>query len=298
MQFKQGQFLIDKIRGKLKINKYQEWLPKEGDYRKTSPIINIQPNSFYDIFRTHNNLPTQKWEQYLHIYEKHLKMFKEENKPVNLLEIGVDRGGSLEVWSKYLPKNSQITGIDINPKCAEIEFNNPNIKVFIGSASDVDFINTNFSDANFDIIIDDGSHICSDVITTFEEFFPKLTPGGLYIIEDLHTSYNKKWGGSYKSPKSSIEYFKNFIDYMNFRYIPEFPIETTDEQIEKMKKMHEQIASLTAYDSVIIIEKYNIPKYRAFKSYETESKNITKEELLSQNLTLCNTETRFEKFFK
>jgi hypothetical protein len=47
-----------------------------------------------------------------------------------------------------------------------------------------------------DIIIDDGSHINRDVLTSFHYLFPGLRTGGFYVIEDLQTAYWPGYGGS------------------------------------------------------------------------------------------------------
>lgn len=61
----------------------------------------------------------------------------------------------------------------------------------------------------FDIIIDDGSHVSSDIIRTFALYFPKLKSGGTYIIEDLHASYWESHQGALNYSFSSIEFLKN-----------------------------------------------------------------------------------------
>ena len=267
MRFNKGQEIIDILRGKYRvINNYPQDIKDSIEY-----IDNIEEKSFYDIYSKHKGLLSDKWEQYLHVYNKHFRHFIDENKPVNLLEIGVFKGGSLELWGEYLPENSKIIGIDINPECADIKFNNENIEVIIGSASDKDFINKHFKDAKFDIIIDDGSHICSDVITSFEEFFPKLNYGGIYIVEDLHTSYWPKYEGGYYNKNSSINYFKDIIDSLNFDYINIFnPYKT----------------------KLNIIEKYYKEKQRRMKSCLIGTEN------LSNGETKEHKYNKFERFFK
>ena len=259
MNWELGQKIIDKLRGcKHPDKKYDENTNNQLEY------INYSKDSFYEVYKNHKDLYSCKWEQYLHVYDKYLNVFLKENKPVRLLEIGVSKGGSLEIWGEYLPKGSKIIGIDIDKKCAEYKYNNENIEVFIGSASDENFVEKNFENMNFDIIVDDGSHICSDVIKTFELFFPKLNNGGLYIVEDLHASYWKNYQGSYKKKQSSIEYFKNIIDALHFDYILKFNYKVSMSEIDRLKKLNREIASLAFYDSILVIEKY-YNKYRPMK---------------------------------
>lgn len=262
-------------------------------------LVNTK-GTFYETYKNHDHYIANKWEQYLHIYDKVLAPFILANKPVNLLEIGVQNGGSLEVFADHLPKGSKITGIDIDPKCANLKFDK-NINLVIGDGTDEKVIDKYFSKSKFDIIVDDGSHINEHVIKSFEELFPKLNYGGLYIIEDVHTSYWRNYyHGDYKEPKSTIEYFKNLIDALNYLYIPEFPIKTSKNDILKLKKLNKEIASITFYDSVIIIEKYTKPKNRPFKNYYAGTKGIVvRPEAFGMSKDInCNKKTKFEKFYK
>jgi len=262
-------------------------------------LVNTK-GTFYETYMSHDHYVANKWEQYLHIYDKVLAPFIVANKPVNLLEIGVQNGGSLEVFADYLPKGSKITGIDIDEKCANLKFGK-NINLIIGDGTDKKVIDKYFSKSKFDIIVDDGSHINEHVIKSFEELFPKLNYGGLYIVEDVHTSYWKNYyHGGYKKSTSTMEYFKNLIDSLNYLYIPNFPINTKLSDIIKLRKMNKEIASITFYDSVIIIEKYSKPKTRPFKNYYAGREGIiVSPESFERGRDInCNKKTKFEKFYR
>jgi hypothetical protein len=69
----------------------------------------------------------------------------------------------------------------------------------------------------FDLIIDDGSHVNSDMLFSFNKLFPQVVHGGVYVIEDCCTSYWKKYGGAYKGKDTSIEFCKSLVDDVNFR---------------------------------------------------------------------------------
>ena len=160
-----------------------------------------------------------KWEQYLSIYEVELAPYVRDGTPITLLEIGVQNGGSLELWSDYLPPGSQIVGIDIDSRVGELKFGNPNISVIVHDVTDTEGLRTILGNSTFDIIIDDGSHISSDVIRTFEYYFDYLAPGGKFIIEDLHASYYRSHGGGFREPGSSIEWLKSVVDALNADHI-------------------------------------------------------------------------------
>jgi hypothetical protein len=117
---------------------------------------------------------------YTPIYEQHLAKIKSE--PVRLLEIGVACGASLKMWSRYFPYG-RITGVDIRPECAELCKGYPNIDIKIADATKEAFI------GEWDVVIDDGSHIAGHISKAFDLQWPWLKSGGLYFIEDLICTY-------------------------------------------------------------------------------------------------------------
>ena len=82
-----------------------------------------------NYFYNNNKNLIHKWDHYFEIYDRHFKKYK--NRDIVLLEVGVSRGGSLQMWSDYFGKGSKFFGIDIDPRCKEFE--NENTKIFIGS---------------------------------------------------------------------------------------------------------------------------------------------------------------------
>lgn len=148
-------------------------------------------------------------------YEKYLPFKRYQD--INILEIGILDGKSLLTWKDYYYK-SNIVGIDINPECKQYEDKENNILVEIGSQDDnVFLLNIMRQYGPFDMILDDGSHMNEHVIYSFEHLFQSLKSGGVYIVEDVHTSYWPWYNGGYKDPRSMIEYFKNLCDDINYR---------------------------------------------------------------------------------
>ncbi len=143
----------------------------------------------------------------------YFKMFKHlKEAPVKVLEIGVggyaddDRGGqSLEVWRDFFP-NAQITGIDIQKKTMDL---GERVEILRGSQVDADFLKDLVKKRGpFDIIVDDGSHRNEHVVKSFELLFPTLAPGGIYVAEDVQTSFHPRFGGSLEmTAPNSIGYF-------------------------------------------------------------------------------------------
>lgn len=146
-------------------------------------------------------------------YEKYLPFKREDN--IKLLEIGVQHGNSLFTWREYF-YNADIIGIDINPSCKQYE--KDDIKVEIGSQIDETFLQDIINTYGpFDMILDDGSHLQSHMIKSFEILFPHIKNQGIYIIEDTCCSYWESHEGGLNKPNTSIEYFKKLIDDVNFK---------------------------------------------------------------------------------
>jgi ubiquinone/menaquinone biosynthesis C-methylase UbiE len=201
-----------------------------------------------------------KWKHYFEIYERHFARYR--GRPVNVVEIGVYKGGSLQMWKQYFGPQARIFGIDVNPECAA--FAEERIEILIGSQEDRTFLRS-LADRIplIDILIDDGGHTMTQQITTFEEVFPRVAPDGVYLCEDLHTSYWQEYGGGYRSPNTFIEYSKNFIDYIHAWHAKE-PMpprhrwyQRSSPQLPKLSvsDFTRSAHSLHYYDSVLVIEK-------------------------------------------
>ncbi|MDY0882649.1 SAM-dependent methyltransferase [Dongia soli] len=121
-----------------------------------------------------------------HHYTRHYETYfspLRQRPGVSLMEIGVACGSSLKMWSKYFV-NAQVTGVDIREECKQLCKRYPNISIYIADAS------KKAIDGQFDIIIDDGSHVSRDIVDTFRLNWPNLKPSGIYVIEDLKCTHN------------------------------------------------------------------------------------------------------------
>lgn len=124
-----------------------------------------------------------KWEHYLEIYDRHLKRFV--GQAVQILEIGVFGGGSLEMWLDYFGSKCHVHGVDIDPRC--LVFQSTRMSVHIGDQEDRTFWEGFKNEVpKLDILIDDGGHSPEQQMVTLEEMLPHLMPGGVYICEDIH----------------------------------------------------------------------------------------------------------------
>lgn len=170
------------------------------------------------LYENHRDKVSDKWSIYLDEYQRLLHPLQEHE--LSLLEIGVQNGGSLDIWSKYFPYAKSIVGCDIDPKCATLSYPDSPIKIVVGDICSAATVQDVLSACNgsIDIIIDDGSHTSGDIITTFLSLFEHLNDAGTYIAEDLHCSYWPGFQGGLRHPHSSISFFKRLIDITNFEH--------------------------------------------------------------------------------
>ncbi len=212
-----------------------------------------------------------KVSNYFKEYDLHMAEFKD--KPIRLLEIGVGDGGSLYMWKEYF-SSGHIVGIDIDP--SKKKFQGEGIEIYIGDQVNSDFLKEiEGKYGQFDIVIDDGGHQMKQQITSFKTLFPLLREGGVYVIEDLHTSYWPNYGARF-GRTTTINLVKKLIDTMHFwcresalgniffRLTNKLGI--TKHQIPslnfKSKNIFQKsIRSITIADSICFIKKETIPKY-------------------------------------
>jgi cephalosporin hydroxylase len=170
-----------------------------------------------EMYAEHAGKVSDKWSIYLSKYNSIFNRYRD--KPIRFLEIGIQNGGSLEVWSRFFPNARKIIGCDINQECALLEYDDPRIVVIVGDA------NTNETQTDvleqspvFDLIIDDGSHRSGDILRSFSRYFPILEDGGMFVIEDLHCSYWQEYEGGLFYPFSSITFFKRIVNIVNHEH--------------------------------------------------------------------------------
>ena len=128
-----------------------------------------------------------KWNHYLDIYHQYLYKFIDQK--VSIAEVGVYSGGSLLMWRNYFGDNCTVYGVDILEDCKKFE--NEYTKIFLGDQGDEALWNRIRDEVStIDILIDDGSHHSDDQIITFQKVFSFLSPGGVFICEDIHGTGN------------------------------------------------------------------------------------------------------------
>ncbi len=191
----------------------------------------VELGSIYDTDK-------QRRHKYLHSYDKYMKPYTD--RPIKMFEIGILGGQSLLMWREYLHNQSEVYGIDIT---YERVMGGPNTLIEAGCIIDiVDQRNkhavTDFCKQHgpFDIIIDDGDHQPLSQQMCFGALFQYVRPNGLYIVEDLHTSYNPERLRLDRTQISTIEVLKNLREIKNGYNTPIVSDFIEDHEIEYIKQ--------------------------------------------------------------
>ncbi|MGH2718272.1 MAG: class I SAM-dependent methyltransferase, partial [Actinomycetota bacterium] len=137
--------------------------------------------------------------------------------PIRMLEIGVFEGGSLAAWRRYLGPQAVLVGLDIDPACAAYGDPERGTYVRIGAQQDAMFLRSVIDELGpFDVIVDDGSHMASHLVASFRILFAHgLADGGIYLAEDLQTSY---WRHYRDARPSFLEVAKGLVDLLHGQY--------------------------------------------------------------------------------
>jgi hypothetical protein len=206
----------------------------------------VEKNKLYDIFNKTSDGSIHKWHHYFQIYNRHFSKYI--GKKVNILEIGIDKGGSVKMWKKYFGSKVAVYGLDIDPAAKKYADPKNGIHIFIGDQSDRKFMRGLMKKLpKIDILIDDGGHTTKQQINTFLECYDKIAEDGVYLCEDLHTNY---WKSFIDSKETFVDFAKRHIDYLNYWF--------WDGAWDKKKAVPQFTAithSMCFYNSIIVFEK-------------------------------------------
>jgi cephalosporin hydroxylase len=174
-----------------------------------------------------------KWQHFFDIYDRHLGRLR--GRPLQVVEIGVFNGGSLEMWSHYFGPQAHICGVDINPSC--VRFAREGIEIAIGDQGDPAFWEAFLRDRPApDVVIEDGGHAPEQQVVTLECLLPSMRPGGVYLSEDLH---------------GSDQPFHAFLDGLQ-RPLNDI---AWPHDVTPTSGLHRQVASIHRYPLIAVIEK-------------------------------------------
>ncbi len=209
----------------------------------------METGKLKQLFIENVGLKTIKYYHYLDIYETYFQRYL--GRPVNILELGVYEGGSLELYRKYFGDSANIFGVDILPGCKNIENENlvSNCKIFIGDSGNIDFLNDLMARLpQIDIVIDDAGHKTSQQINAFKTIFPHINDNGVYICEDLHTNY---WDEYLDTEKSFVEYIQERMQLVNTSFFKD-----NNKKVELQDDLwKDNVKSIYFANSIAVIEK-------------------------------------------
>jgi hypothetical protein len=207
----------------------------------------LADNPLYAWFLAHRSgRLVDKWIHYFEVYDRHLHTWR--GRAPRVLEIGVYQGGSLDLWEQYLGPDATLVGIDIDETAAALA--GPRRTVAIGDQADPAFLASVVErHGPFDIVIDDGGHTMEQQITSIEVLFPTLPDGGVYLVEDTHTSYWDSHGGGLGREGTFVEWVKARIDDLHAHHRPDpvHPVWATT------------VGGVHCYDSVVVLDKRDRP---------------------------------------
>jgi cephalosporin hydroxylase len=187
-------------------------------------------------------------------------MNSSKHKPIHFLEIGVFYGASLKMWADYFTHTeSKIVGADwfkgiqgnsstfADPKFILNQKVDPRIQfVELNQASLQELQTFKNTSTMFDYILDDGSHLMKDQQQTFGVLFDLIKPGGYFIIEDIHTSFQP---GYDVSPNETTTYA--MVEALQKKTLPKLAHYTLPEsildQIEDVEIYRVKNDSITCY---------------------------------------------------
>lgn len=171
--------------------------------------------SLLDIFINDLTLHCDKYLPYFPVYEHFFSGYR--NTDLTFVEVGVQGGGSLEMWRKYFGNKARIIGMDIDPKV--LERRAENVELFIGDQGDPEFWAEVLPKlGTVDVFLDDGSHQMKHQIDTMLTVWPKIRVGGVYMVEDTHTSYYMDWGNGLLHGHTFMEFSKRLVDIVNLNH--------------------------------------------------------------------------------
>ena len=219
-----------------------------------------QQSSLREIYNDIEPGTIDRWNAYIDIYERLFAGLRQE--PLQMLEIGILRGGSLAMWSRYFHRDSTIIGLDKNSRCKVPQISN--IRVEIGDQADRTLLeNIKEKYRYFDIVIDDGGHFWRQQTASFETLYDCTRR--LYIVEDTHTSYWTKYGDADARP--FVDLAKHKIDLLHEYFIAAGSPDkfgSDDGTLSPVGDFRKNTQSIEFFDSLIVFKKgHNPAPYRA-----------------------------------
>ncbi|MGL4721890.1 MAG: hypothetical protein ACRCV3_01140 [Desulfovibrionaceae bacterium] len=224
----------------------------------------MEDNFFTKYFENYNGKELLKPLFYFDVYTRYFSEYR--GKQTVFLEIGVFKGGSLDMWKAFFGEEASIYAMDINPKTKDFE--SEGHIIFIGDQSDKAFLQTVVESMPMPhLILDDGGHYPKQQITSFLLLFRHLQENGIYIVEDTHTAYYPSYGGGYGALYTfhnfafQLVHLLNLININSQRGCKSLPSLVRNLGSiyglsgKEIEYLFENIYTIHFYDSMVIFEK-------------------------------------------
>lgn len=186
-----------------------------------------------------------KWPHYFPVYDRHLSPWRGTD--AKILEIGVYRGGGLDMWRWYFGERARLVGVDVDDVAKTVV--GQRHQVVLGDQADPEFLARLAAEHGpFDVVIDDGGHTMEQQIASAEALFEHVVPGGVYLVEDCHTSYWPEYGGGLRREGTFVEWAKSRVDDVHGYHVRE-----EGDHVHPVWTEH--VGGLHVYDSIVVLDR-------------------------------------------
>jgi hypothetical protein len=220
-------------------------------------------NSLAEIYENYDGpYGFDHWKEYASHYDFHLKQVLHDlptTKTFRMLEIGVQSGGSVEIWASYFStKPFYYVGMDIDERCKRSEDVKRNIFIEIGSQESPEFLlRICQKHGPFDFIIDDGGHTSEMMKVSLDTLFLSdscMTKNSLYAIEDMHSMVGVKFSNrALDIPWIPAEMFRR-MHYYWYKRANLWKLWKNSSSLDK--EWTDRIKSISLYDSMMFVRRH------------------------------------------
>lgn len=256
----------------------KEYLPNRqtDSYNYFHRYIELFSRDALDPPKDMEDLPMMDiWPTYFEAYQNHWQRFRGEDEVV-FMEIGVQSGGKIPMLRDYFGPGFVYIGIDINEDCKHFD-NGDWVHIEIGNSQDpvfIEYIKKKYP--KVDLFLDDGGHTMDQQRFVFKELLPHVQPNGVYMCEDLSTSWGTDFGSKPFRGSRDLVFLNGTmyglihrtIDWLNSGWIAgnvmhEDPTALVNKEFfgkdESMWKVFQQtVSSIHIYTSIVVYEKGHV----------------------------------------
>lgn len=256
----------------------KEYLPNRqtDGYNYFHRYVEIFSRDALDSPKDMDDLPMLHiWPTYFEAYQNHWQRFRGKDEVV-FMEIGVQSGGKIPMLRDYFGPGFVYVGIDINDGCKHFD-NGDWVHIEIGDSQDPEFMEyIKKKHPKVDLFLDDGGHTMDQQRFLLRELLPHVQPNGVYICEDLSTSWGKKHGSMPFRDSRDLAFLNGTmyglvhrtIDWLNSGWIAgkvmkEDPTALIDKDFfgkdESMwKEFQQTVQSIHVYSQIVVYEKGHV----------------------------------------